>query len=211
MIWMAVAPLFFSAVITYFALNYEEAIRQWSWVSWLLFYLATCLSMSLALTPTTFIALLSGYFLGWPGLLPMIAAYLAASFTGYNLTRFIDKGEFMESIRLWPNVQRFIDGLKSREFGVIVLSRISPVLPFAIMNVVLAIMGVRLSHFLGAGFLGMLPRTMIFLWMGSQAMALKALLKSTATDPVAQVSFIVLLLISAWGFYRYIKKLIPHS
>ena len=43
-----------------------------------------------------------------------------------------------------------------------ILVRLSPVLPFSIMNLLMPALNIRLSVFLLAGFVGMLPRTLFF-------------------------------------------------
>lgn len=210
-VWMAVVPLLFSSYVMIFALNNEDVILNWPYTNWLLFFLATCFSMAFALTPTTFIALISGYFLGWKGLTFILAEYLVASWLGYMLANYLDQGRFLTTIKQIPKVNHFIKGLNANQFGIIVLSRISPVLPFAIMNVVLSMIGVRLKDFLWAGFLGMLPRTIIFLWIGSQAKALREILEGGADSNIVQLSFILLLIIFVAGFYRYVKKIIARK
>ncbi|MTI32670.1 TVP38/TMEM64 family protein [Xanthovirga aplysinae] len=208
LLWMGTLPLLVSSVITYYALSYEENIRLFGAMEWFAFFLLSCFSMGLALTPTTFIAIVTGYFLGIQAVIPMLIAYLIASFIGYNLTHFIDKGTFINSLRAVPSVSDFIQKLNTRQFGLIVLSRISPVLPFAIMNVVLPVIGIRLRSFLLAGFLGMLPRTLLFIWVGSQAKTLKTLLEKGERNSFLEVSFVLLLIISIMGFYVYLKNII---
>jgi uncharacterized membrane protein YdjX (TVP38/TMEM64 family) len=48
------------------------------------------------------------------------------------------------------------------------LCRLSPFLPFALMNVVLPYLGIRFRNFMIPGLIGMLPRTLFFLWAGTQ-------------------------------------------
>lgn len=206
-IWMTIMPLVCSALITVLALKYEVAIREFTSFQWLLYFIAVTITMATALTPTTFIALLSGFFLGWYAVPFMLIAYLSASGLGYFLAKYVDKGHFINSISKLPKVSNFIEAINQTQLSFIILCRISPVLPFAIMNVVLSIMRVDFKTFLWAGFLGMLPRTILFIWIGSTAKLLIEIV-STGENKASQIAFIAFLLLSIFGFYLYFKNLI---
>lgn len=212
-LWMALVPLTVSSVISFYAINYEPFVRSFESPTWLLLLLASCFTMGFALTPTTFIALLSGFFLGWEAAPYVVLAYTAASLIGYHLTHFIDNGTFLQTIKQLPGkkssqIEQFFKGLQGNQFGIIVMARISPVLPFAIMNVVLPVAGVNLKNFLIAGTLGMLPRTLFFIWVGSQAQELKTLIEEGNTDITSQLVFAILLAISLIGLFYYGKKIL---
>lgn len=212
-LWMAIMPLTVSSVISYYAISYELLIRSFESSTWILLLLASCFAMGFALTPTTFIALISGFFLGFSAAPYVVAAYTLASLLGYYLTYFIDNGTFLQTIRQLPGkksaqIEQIFQGLQGNQFGIIVMSRISPVLPFAIMNVVLPVAGVNLKNFLLAGTLGMLPRTLFFIWLGSQAQELRTLIEEGGADPASQVVFIALLAISLIGLFYYGKRIL---
>lgn len=208
LVWMLLVPLFSSSAFTLYAIEHESLFRNFSPLNWSLFYAITCFSMAFAFTPTTFIAFFGGFFLGWHAVPYMLVSYLVASYIGFYLARFIDNGSFFDTIRELPKAKKYLEGLNVHQFGIIVLSRISPVLPFAIMNVVLSILGVRLRIFLCAGFLGMLPRTLLFIWLGSKAGELQQLLSTGGEGNLGQLSFLFLLIISIVGFYFYFQKII---
>ncbi len=205
-VWMLAVPLISSSAITFYAIQYEEVIQQFSYYHWIAFFSITCITMAFAFTPTTFIAFFSGYFIAWQATPLMLVAYLIASMLGFYLARHIDNGSFFSTIRSLPKAEKYLEGLNVHQFGIIVLSRISPVLPFAIMNVVLSLLGVRLRDFLWAGFLGMLPRTLLFIWLGGKANALQQLL-SSGDSYFQQISFMLLLVLSIVGFYIYFQKI----
>ncbi|MFP4094574.1 MAG: TVP38/TMEM64 family protein [Cyclobacteriaceae bacterium] len=212
-LWMAVVPLTFSSLIAIMALRYESYILQFGITEWTLYFLLSCLSMALAFTPTTFIALLSGYFLGLAAAPFVILAYIVASFLGYQLTSLVDNGHFVQTIRGLPRGKgkkalRFLEGIRQNQFGLIIMARISPVLPFAVMNVMLPIAGVRLREFLLAGTIGMLPRTLFFIWLGGQAQELRTLIEEGGEGTTSQILFIVLLAISILGLLYYGNRIL---
>jgi uncharacterized membrane protein YdjX (TVP38/TMEM64 family) len=207
LIWMTIMPLACSAVVTVIAIKYEVYIREFTFSEWVLFYTCTVATMALALTPTTFIAVISGFFLGWLSIPLMLVSYLGASAAGFFLARYIDQGKFRTSINQLPNVSRIVESIDTKQLSFIILCRISPILPFSIMNVVLSMIKVNFPVFIWAGFLGMLPRTLIFIWIGSTLQQLKEIMETGETD-LTQISFLLLLVISIAGFYMYFKNLI---
>lgn len=210
LLWMSVMPLLCSAIITYTVLQYEPYLRSFTHIQWALFYIGTIASMALALTPTTFVALVSGYFLSWQAVPFMLVAYLAASAVGYQLARLADQGRFLNAIKDLPKVNDLMHAVNQQSFTFIILCRISPILPFAIMNVVLSMMRVPFFQFIWAGFLGMLPRTLLFIWAGNTASALRETI-SGGQGNINQISFLILLTFSIVGFYFYFKRIITQK
>lgn len=95
---MGVVAIIVSSVVTFYAARYETEIQGFEWFHWLAFYAITSFTMAFAMTPTTFIALLSGYFLGWSCLPGVCISYLMASYIGYQAASVIDNGKFMQTI-----------------------------------------------------------------------------------------------------------------
>jgi uncharacterized membrane protein YdjX (TVP38/TMEM64 family) len=162
--------------------------------------------MALGLTPTTFIALLSGYFLGIKAIPFVILSYFVASIIGYYLAKKMDQGKFMSSLQGIPGITNIVGNLKKKEVSVIILARISPALPFAMMNMLLSYLRADFKKFLWAGFAGMLPRTLLFIWIGSQGDNIRALLQNSSDDKLVKISFILLLLVSVLGLFYIIMK-----
>ncbi|MGB3850680.1 MAG: VTT domain-containing protein [Tunicatimonas sp.] len=215
--WVTVTPLAVSSVVTYYALIYEPAIRQLGPGAWAAAFALSCLTMGLALTPTTFVALVSGYFLGLPALAGVIASYTGASLIGFLLTRAVDQGQLINSIYGWLGDERakrlhqLLSGIADHQFGVIVMARLSPLLPFALMNVVLPVAGVRLVPFLVAGTLGMLPRTAFFVWLGSEAKTLRTLMEEGGAGLAPRLLLIGLLVVSLVGFFYYGRRIVNRT
>ena len=116
MIWMGIVPFLSSATITLLAINYEPAIANFELWAWLCFYLITIGTMALAITPTTFIALISGYFLGFSGLVPIIVSYQMASLLGYNLAKKFDDS-FIELIKdKYPSSNQMFENVNQNQF-----------------------------------------------------------------------------------------------
>lgn len=201
MLWMTIVPWLSTASLSLIAVAYEPLITQFTFEIWLAFFAVSVFSMGLAITPTTFISLVGGYFLGMSAVLPVILSYQLASLLGYFLAKKIDNQTVDLIIEKFPAAATIINNVERRQWMTTFLARISPALPFGLMNVVLAISGVRPSPFFFGGLVGMLPRTLLFIAIGSQA---AILMEALQTDDY----LIWFILLSIIGLYALFKLLI---
>jgi uncharacterized membrane protein YdjX (TVP38/TMEM64 family) len=205
---LLILPLLISSTIVYLAVEYDQVIQNFIFWQWCLFYLGTCFTMALAMTPTTFIALISGYYLGWKAIPFIAVSYFFASLIGYFLAKKLDRGKFMSSIENIPGVSRIANNLKKKENSIIFFARISPVTPFAMMNVLLSYLNADLKKFLFAGFLGMLPRTLLCVYIGAQAKYIKEVLQNPNSNQWELLCFAGLLMFSVIGLFYIIMRAI---
>ncbi|WP_196221493.1 TVP38/TMEM64 family protein [Sansalvadorimonas verongulae] len=176
--FFSVAPLLFSSFLGSWLLFNINVVNQLVPEYGLLFVLASSLTMAAGLTPTTFVALVTGFFVGWTGTVVLVFAYTLASALGYGLGRILDGGDFLKSLMRFPVAANLSGDLRHKPIGMLILVRLSPALPFCLMNLLLAALKVKLRTFLLAGAVGMLPRTLFSLWVGNQSRDLVTLLKN---------------------------------
>lgn len=205
---LAIIPLVCSSSITAYFIANESQIQSFSMSTWMIFYIITCFTMALAITPTTYIAIVSGYFLGWISIPFMLVSYLSASLLGYFFALFVDNGVFIKNVEHHEKAQLFIRNLKQKEFLMIVLARLSPALPFAMMNLLLAILKADIKKFIVAGFLGMLPRTLLSIFLGTQVKEISLLFTQHKKDPTNQLLIIGLLITTTLAIFYFIKKML---
>lgn len=199
-------PLLVSSSISYWVITHEQDIQNFTFQNWIIAFIFACFTMAFALTPTTFIALLSGYFLGWNAFIPVAITYWIASFLGYKTAKFIDGGRFLIILSEKPKVKQILENLQRDEFKIILLARLSPVLPFAVTNVLFSFSGTKLRNFLTAGFLGMLPRTILSIWIGTQAQEIRRLIEHPSEGNISQFLILGLIAGSVLGLGYFVKK-----
>jgi len=163
-----VLPIVGSILSLYIIINYPQ-ITYWVKDKPILFFLGTAVTMAILLTPTTFIASLSGFLFGLSSTFYVVPAYLTASLLGYLVGQRLDRGKLLKSMVEIDNKQLLKNTVDSNPFWFVMLCRISPILPFGLMNIVLPAVGVKIKEFITAGTVGMLPRTVLFIWLGSAA------------------------------------------
>jgi uncharacterized membrane protein YdjX (TVP38/TMEM64 family) len=211
LIFLSVFPVLFSSFSAFYLYKYQDLLYTFDYIDWSILFVCTSFTMALALTPTTFIAICSGYFLNDKAMYFVIPAYLLASIIGFYSSRLIDQGNLLQQVSKKQKVKDFIYNLKTKSFSFVVLSRISPIFPFALMNFVLAALKIRLRTFVLAGFIGMLPRTLLFIWVGSQAKGLVDAINNPNKSYLAQLSVIILVVASVFGFIYLISRSIRRS
>lgn len=196
---VSLIPLLSSSAITALLIQNQSYFQSLSLEQWLPFFSLSILTMALAITPTTFIALVTGFFLGWQAAGFMIFSYLMASALGYLFGKSLDGGRLLDSFRHKPEIHQLIDELKKRDWVVMMLVRISPVLPFSLINLLLPATGLKFRIFVIAGFIGMLPRTLFSIWAGTQAQTLLQLLQNPDQGTMATIILILASVISLGG------------
>jgi len=204
--FLGLMPLLVSSSISYWIITHEQEIQNFTFQNWTIAFIFACFTMAFALTPTTFIALLSGYFLGWEAFISVVISYWIASFLGYKTAQMIDGGRFLTILSEKPKVKQILENLQKDEFKIILLARLSPVLPFAITNVLFSFSGTKLRNFLTAGFLGMLPRTVLSIWIGTQAQEIKRLIEHPSEGNITQFLILGLIGGSILGLGYFVKK-----
>jgi uncharacterized membrane protein YdjX (TVP38/TMEM64 family) len=204
---LGLLPLVGSSLVSWWVLENQEWIGRFGFAEWMCFFAVTAFTMAFALTPTTFVALLSGFLLGWLALLPLCVSYLAAALIGYRAVGYLDRGNLLQFLSQRKGVEAFMQKLQNSSLSVIAMSRLSPVLPFAVMNVVFSLVKIPVRPFLWGSFWGMLPRTVLSVWAGTQALRLQTLVENPDESLPWRVGLIVLTLVSVGGLGYLLRQM----
>ncbi|GAB4037958.1 TVP38/TMEM64 family protein [Spirosoma gilvum] len=202
---LSITPIVFTSVLTYYAIVYEPIIAEfttWQWVAITL----TCAITSAGLTPPTMLALIFGYFLGWNAVLPMFVINFGGILFINLIVRWLDHDWVLAFIRRNPKAQSVLDRILTNELEVIFFAKLSPILPFGLTNLMFALSGARLKNILLGGFLGMTPRTILAVWSGHEAHAIKTLLDNPNQGSWSQIIVVGLVIVSIAGLWRTIQK-----
>ena len=201
MFLLVAVPLLGSASLLGLLHEKQDLLEQLSVGQALLYFVIIAFTMAFALTPTTFVAIVTGYYFGWAGLPGMVLAYALAAAIGYELAKRIDHGKLRHFLHLFPKAEAVLGELQNQSWQLILLTRLSPVLPFALMTFILAIVGVPRKRFLAASVLGMLPRSLFFYWLGTEASNVLALLKDPDEGTLSKLVLVGLVAASLFGLY----------
>lgn len=202
----AVIPtLFSSSLLLLFRENEMFITKDDPW-NYFFFFAASVFTMSFALTPTTFFAIISGYFFQWKGLPGVLFSYIGAMVVGMLLGKKLNAWFVGGFIAEDEKLKDFFGRLKERNFLMIVLGRLSPHLPFAMMNVAFASMKVPWGSYLAGSFIGMLPRTLLSFYLGMNVTEIYSFATDPRKDKLMNIATIGMVLISTAGIIWLVKN-----
>ncbi len=182
-----------------------------------LFYLIAGLAMAMALIPSTFVAVLSGWLFGWSGLAALVPSYMLASIVGVFIGKFLNRKITGSSHFQNSKIELYSRNFADAQFSLMFFLRLSPVVTFASVNMAVSRLQIRWFPFLCGTLLGMLPRTFLFFLAGMQAHSLKdaVITQSGAGLESKAVLFSTFLLLSVLGliiiFVRITKKIMHNT
>lgn len=171
----AVLPLVGSALLLAYTPEVEHHMRDVSFADLIAFALATAVLCGLALMNTQVVALFAGYALGlWTGFGVVYVGIVGAAVLSFVIARRISGPAFLAAIEASPRASTVHAALVRDPRGALTttaLLRLSPVVPFALVGVVLAAARVRTNAFLVGTSLGVIPRTALVAYAGSELAA----------------------------------------
>ena len=189
-----------------------ERPAAWAFV---LFTAITAVALALALLPATAMAALAGGLFGPLGLLPAVCAYLLACLALFEVVRRFFQPAVQSAVARSARGRAAQEELERATLRIVVLSRLSPVLPFALASVLLAASTVPRSTYVAGTLVGMLPRTAAAVAFGAATeRALAALRKGsfpTMGDVPLGPALAVIAALATFGLVWYVGKALRHA
>lgn len=171
----AALPLVGSAFLLAYTPRVEPHVRDADLAGLATFALATALLCGLALMNTQVLALFAGYALGlWTGLATVYVGIVGAAILSFAIARRITGPAFLAAVDASPRAATIHAALVREPRAALTttaLLRLSPVVPFALVGVVLAAARVRAGAFFVGTALGVVPRTALVAYAGSELAA----------------------------------------
>lgn len=199
-------PLVFSSVISFYLYKYQAEFSQFGTAEWLLISILFTIGMALAITPVTVVAFVMGYFLKWGAikyLIFMIPAAIALVYLIYKILNF----SWIENwLKQNEKARAIIENIRKEELKMIFFAKLSPVFPFVITNLIIAISGASLKNMIIGGFGGVFPGTLLGVYLGAQAQQLKQLIDNPNESEISKLIISVLLVVSFVGLFTVFKK-----
>ena len=211
MFLLVVLPVLGSSAVTYLLYEHQDLLRNLTLPQMLLYFGLMVVVLAFSLVHSTVAVLLTGFFLGWPGLPGTVVAYALAALLGYELATRLDQGKLLRFVHSFPKADAIMQELRHQSWQLILLVRLAPVLPFALMTFVLAILRVDRTRFLAASVVGMLPRSLFFYWVGTQAQDAFTLLHNPDTGTTGKILVVVLLAVAALGLYYVFNRAVQRA
>jgi uncharacterized membrane protein YdjX (TVP38/TMEM64 family) len=173
-------------------LRLPEIMRAAGWRGVALFFVVYAVS-AVALLPGSLLTLAAGFAYGpFIGLLVVSPASVVGATLAFLMGRTLLRGWVERKLADAPKVRALDRALERQSFRLILLLRLSPLLPFNLLNYALSLSKVRLRDYVLASFIGMLPVTFLYVYLGSLATTAAALTQAAETrSPWKTVMYMV--------------------
>lgn len=207
-LWVSIAPSVFSLLLIPIVVSNSTSfydLNSLAFLESLIFVLLGTLMMGLALMPTTLFAILSGFIFGWQALPLLILSYTLATLLGYGWGKRLGGDSLEELLTQYPKAAAMIESKKDSVGALIFFVRISPVIPFALSNLLFALMKTGWKKLVIWGTIGMLPRTTLAFFSGTLAFDIYSAIGQESISGKGWI-FLGLLLLSIWGIWRFFRK-----
>lgn len=201
-------PLLWSSAITLYLLQNQQLVAGLSKPEWLWVSLILTLLSAMAITPPTFLAVVMGYFIGWSAFLYLVLINLGAIALIYGMYLVFHFSWAQQKFQENKKISRLLDEIKKNELKMIFFTKLSPIFPFAVTNLIFAVSGASFRNILIGGFAGMIPRTLLAIYVGMGAVELKKVVENPNQDSLSKIIIGLLIVISALGIFSVIKKAI---
>lgn len=129
------------------------------------FVVAYALAVAFSFPAASILTIFAGFLFGWllGGALTAIAATIGAA--AIFLAAKSAFGDVLRK-RAGPFAAKLAEGFAKDAFGYLFVLRLAPVFPFFIMNIAPAFFDIKLRTYVAATFLGILPGTFAYAWLG---------------------------------------------
>ncbi len=148
------------------ALEWIESNRTVAWAVYILGYIVA----TVLLIPGSIITVAAGFIFGLPlGVAVVSAGSVLGATAAFLLGRSLVRAWVEERIRHLPRFGALDNATRTSGFSVVLLARLSPLFPFNLLNYGLGLTGVSLRDFFFASWIGMLPGTILYVYIGTLA------------------------------------------
>ena len=154
-----------------------ESVGPWGPVLLAAAYVVACVLF----IPGSILTLGAGFLFGvvYGTIAASVGSVLGAT-AAFLVGRTLLRGWIEKRIADYPQFQAIDRAVGENGFKIVLLTRLSPIFPFNLLNYAFGLTNVRLRHFVPASWIGMLPGTIMYVYLGS---ALKSLAEVAAGSP----------------------------
>lgn len=137
-----------------------------AWIVYVLVYIAA----AVLLVPGSILTLAAGFVFGLPlGVALVSAGSVLGAAAAFLVGRFLARDWVRGRIADLPRFRALDSATRHEGFLIVLLARLSPLFPFNLLNYGLGITGVRFKDYFFASWIGMLPATVLYVYVGTLA------------------------------------------
>jgi uncharacterized membrane protein YdjX (TVP38/TMEM64 family) len=182
-----------------------EFLHQPSWVS-LAGAFAAYVVLSLAMLPVWPVTIFLGSIYGiWGGLLIAMPASVAGALAVFVLGQSVLRDWARRRMAGWDRLEAITRVVGDEHGWIPLLLRLSPVVPFNLINYALSLTDLRLGVYFVTTVVGILPATVMYLYMGATTASV-ARARLTAAELTIYVVGLIATVLAVWLIGRAVRK-----
>jgi len=197
-------------------LEWTRGLGFWGYLVVIAFYVAACVLF----IPGSLVTLAAGFLFGVIAgtIVVSIGATLGAS-AAFLVGRYLARGTIEQKVAGSPKFGALDEAVGNQGFKIVLLTRLSPIFPFNLLNYAFGLTRVRYGTYVLASWIGMMPGTVLYVYLGSTAKDLAQVFSGGVEGGMGQqiVKIIGLLATAAVTVYithiarRALKQAAPQS
>jgi uncharacterized membrane protein YdjX (TVP38/TMEM64 family) len=139
-------------------------------------FVAVYVLAAVLVLPGSILTLAAGYLFGLPlGVALTSAGSVLGAAAAFVVGRFVARDWVARRVATWPRFHALDAALRHGGFPIVLLARLSPLIPYNLLNYGLSITSARFRDYLLATSIGMLPAIVLYVYTGSLAKSLTTL------------------------------------
>ena len=159
--------LFSKEFISTLYLNVRLISKENIYLAYSIYLLIYILATSLSLPIAALLTLIGGAIFSWKAIpIILLGATIGATIIFIAARSFL--WTFLEK-KITGKFENIRKGLSEDAFYYLLFIRLIPIAPFAIINILAGILNINIKKFILATFIGILPATCIYVWIGKSA------------------------------------------
>lgn len=171
-------------------------------------YAVVYMGAAVLLLPGSALTAAAGLVYGpWHGLVLVSPVSVAAAVVAFVLGRTTARGWIRKRTDTDPRFRAIDRAIGRHGLKLVILLRLSPLFPFSVMNYALGLTSVSLRHYVVGSFVGMLPGTFLYVYIGSLVGDLTELSQHQAGAETAQQVVSLLGLLATITVTVYVTRL----
>ena len=154
------------------------------------------------------LTLAGGFLFGpfWGVVIVSFASNIAAA-SAFLIARYLLRGKIEKKFAKNPKFAAIDNAVAHEGWKIVLLTRLVPFLPFVALNYIYGLTKVRFWPYVFANFIGMLPGTIAYVWIGSFAKSLTELAAGGGGSHWSKTAFLVVGIVAAFAVSIYITKI----
>ena len=151
---------------------WAESHRYLAWAVFIGMYLVA----TVLVVPGTILTLAAGFAFGVPvGAMLVSAGSLAGASAAFLVGRFFARDWVAGRMARWRTFDALDKAVGREGFVIVLLSRLSPLFPFNLLNYAFGLTAVRFKDYVLASWIGMAPAIVLYVYIGSAAQSVTEL------------------------------------